>query len=84
VGFKTSPYHVYVPAFGDWGYIIISKSDFRPGENYPKNLKFINNEVVRSLFVFPKDQMIASRDVNRLNNQILVRHFEEEWDSYVH
>jgi len=82
-GFKTAPYHVYVPAFGDWGYILIHQSDFKIPDQYPQGLRFINNSVAKSLFVFPADQIFASRDVNRLNNQILVRHFEDEWAGYV-
>ncbi len=84
VGFKTSPYHVYVPAFGDWGYILVSQQSFTPPEKFPDGLRFINRDVVKTLFVFPEDMRVASTDVNKLNNQILVRHFEEEWASYVH
>jgi spermidine synthase len=84
VGFKTTPYHVYVPAFGDWGYIMISNYDFQLPEKYPDGLRFINPEVAKTLFVFPQDMVVASHDINKLNNQILVKYFEEEWADYVH
>lgn len=88
VGFATSPYHVFVPAFGDWGYIMISHPEFNPDFNattkFPSGLKFVTNNVVKTMFVFPPDMIVASHDINKLNNQILVRHFEEEWAGYVH
>jgi spermidine synthase len=84
VGFLTAPYHVYVPAFGDWGYIMISKAPIELGYQYPSGLKFLNSEIAKTLFVFPEDMKILSHDINKLNNQILVRNFEEEWSGYVH
>ena len=84
VGLKTTPYHVYVPAFGDWGYILASKKDFKPSLEYPENLKFVNSELVSSMLVFSKDMLVSEKVVNKLNNQILVRYFDEEWANYVH
>lgn len=84
VGFKTYPFHVYVPAFGDWGYIMIAHGNFDLGFNYPAGLKYLNPEISKTLFVFPEDMKVASHEVNKLNNQILVRNFEEEWAEYVH
>lgn len=84
VGFETMPYHVYVPAFGDWGYIRISHQTVMMPQVFPPDLKFINADVVKTLSVFPQDMMVRSSVVNKLNNQILVRYFEEEWASYVH
>ena len=84
VGLKTTPYHVYVPAFGDWGYILASKKSFEPSATYPEDLKFVNSDLVGSMMVFSKDMLVSENVVNKLNNQILVRIFEEEWASYVH
>lgn len=84
VGFKTTPYHVYVPAFGDWGYILVSNGDFQMPKKFPEGLKFLTQAVAQTLLVFPQDMIVASSEVNKLNNQILVRHFEEEWADYVH
>lgn len=84
VGFQTTPYHVYVPAFGDWGYILISKKDFHLPDQFPEGLKYINVEVAKTLLVFPQDMIVVSHDINKLNNQILVKYFEEEWADYVH
>ena len=73
-----------VPAFGDWGYILISNQEFQIPEKFPPNLKYINTEIAKTLPVFPDDMIVESKEVNRLNNQILVRLFEEEWEEYAH
>jgi spermidine synthase len=47
-------------------------------------LKFITQADLRDLFNFPPDMSPVKVEVNRLNNQSLVRYFEEEWAHYVH
>ncbi len=85
VGFETVPYHAYVPAFGDWGYILIMRNaSFEVPSRFPEGLKYVNADVAKTFPVFPKDMMVAVNDVNKLNNQVLVRFFEEEWADYVH
>jgi spermidine synthase len=84
VGFQTVPYHVYVPAFGDWGYILIYNSKFTIPNEFPSGLKYINGEIAKTLPVFPNDMVVSSKEVNKLNNQVLVRLFEEEWEEYAH
>jgi spermidine synthase len=84
-GFFTKPYHNYVPSFGEWGYIIAS---LNPNLNwfaaYPAGLKFLNPSVTQQMFVFPQDmQYNKPIPVNKLNNQVLVGYFEEEWDKYL-
>jgi spermidine synthase len=36
------------------------------------------------MFLFPKDMDRVPAEVNRLNNQILVRYFEREWRRVTH
>jgi spermidine synthase len=79
VGFRTTPYHVYVPSFGEWGFVIASKGPYRRPDRYPPNLKFLSPEAAPSLFHFPKDMAPVEAEVNRLNNQVLVQYYEAEW-----
>lgn len=84
VGFNTTPYHVFVPAFGDWGYILAHHGTFTPPTKFPADLRFMGAEVLTSMLVFPKDMRVEDSPVNKLNNQILVRYFDEEWSEYAH
>jgi len=79
VSFRTTPYHVYVPSFGEWGFVIASKQPFRKPDQYLPNLKFLTPELAPSLFHFPKDMAPVEAEVNRLNNQVLVQYYEAEW-----
>lgn len=84
VGLATTPYHVYLPSFGDWGYVIASKKEFRMPENFMPGLRFITPETARGMTGFPPDMGAVDTEVNRLNNQVLVRYFEEEWSRVAH
>lgn len=83
VGFKISPYHVHLPSFGSWGFILAGKKDIPSDWDLPKGLKFLTNEFIPGLFIFPKDIGEIETDINHLYNQMLVRYFENEWSSYV-
>ncbi len=85
VGFETTPYHAYVPAFGDWGYVIGSLKPFTPptDSHYPPGLRFVSSDTVKQMLCFAKDMMPTQSCVNKLNNQILVHLFESEWSEYV-
>jgi spermidine synthase len=37
-GLRTYPYHVYVPSFGEWGFVLASKREFTPPQSVPAGL----------------------------------------------
>ena len=82
-GFVVRPYQTTVPSFGIWGYALCKLEPFDAPATAPKNmeLKFMDDSAMQSLFVFPAD--VAKPDieieVNRLDNQALVRYYEAEW-----
>jgi spermidine synthase len=84
VGLLTTPYHAYVPSFGEWGYVVATKRPFVAPQKFPAGLKFVNAETVKTMLNFPQDMAATSVEVNKLNNQILVRYFEDEWAQYIH
>jgi spermidine synthase len=84
VGLHTEPYHVYVPSFGEWGFILASRIPPSAEPVLPEGLRFLTRDSLASLFQFPPDMGPMEVEVNRLNNQMLVRYFEEEWAHYVH
>ena len=80
VGFKTLPYHSYVPSFGEWGYVIAYEKFFTPASVYPQSLRFLKDaSVFDSLRLFPADMARVKSEANSLNNQMLVRYYEHEW-----
>ena len=82
VGLNATPYHVAVPSFGEWGYVIASHKPFQIPDRFPDNLRFLNLLITPSLFTFPTDMQEVPVEVNRLNNQILVRYQKEDWGQF--
>ena len=39
----------------------------------------VTTETLPALYLFPKDMEQVPAEVNRLNNQVLVRYYEDEW-----
>jgi spermidine synthase len=70
---------LYVPSFGEWGFILASRKPYAPAASYPKNLRFVDTDTVKAMFQFPPDMARVDADVNRLNNQILVQYYDSEW-----
>jgi spermidine synthase len=78
-GLWTLPYHALVPSFGEWGYVLVSHAAVSPRRELPEGLRFLTEETEATLFQFPADMGPLPAEVNRLNNQVLVHYYEEEW-----
>jgi spermidine synthase len=81
-GFVTEPYHALVPSFGEWGFILASLRPLAAEWSFPGGLRFIDATSVTGLSHFPPDMARVPVQVNRLNNQALVRYFDVEWARY--
>jgi spermidine synthase len=78
-GFQTSPYHAYVPSFGEWGFVLAGRQPFTLPAVLPDGLRFLVAANLPALFEFPTDMARVEMPANRLNDQILVRTLEAEW-----
>jgi spermidine synthase len=86
VGYHVRPFHTTVPSFGIWGYALASLTEPHvEGFQIPlpaDQLRFLSNDNLQHLFVLPQDIPRLDSDVNRLDNQVLVRYYDEEWRGY--
>jgi spermidine synthase len=83
-GFFVRPYHAFVPAFGEWGYALAAKESFPVPTHVPAGLRYLTNDNVSALFSLSPDmQRPGDIEENRLNNQALVRYYDEEWHRFV-
>ena len=78
-GLAARPYHVYVPSFGEWGFVLAGLEPPAAPRAYPDGLRFLTTEATPALFVFPPDMAAVPVEVNRLDNQILVQYYGAEW-----
>ena len=83
VGFTVRPYQTTVPSFGIWGYALAKLEPFDQPQKPPSGieLRFLNDNSFASMFEFSSDTSRPDEDieVNRLDNQALVRYYEAEW-----
>jgi spermidine synthase len=79
-GLTALPYHVHVPSFGDWGYVLASMQPIEPPQRLAPGLRhrFLTDEVLPGLFVFPADQRAPEVGINQLNDQLLVHYYEAD------
>lgn len=82
-GFTVKPYQTTVPSFGVWGFALAKIQPFDSPARPPAGieLKFLNDNSFASMFEFPTDtaRPAGEIEVNRLDNQALVRYYEAEW-----
>jgi spermidine synthase len=83
-GLQTYPYHVYVPSFGEWGFVLASAHDYTPPTALPSGLRFVSPETIPTLFQFPPDMSPLPSAPNQLNSQALVRMYENDWKDISH
>lgn len=78
-GFHVRPYHATVPSFGVWGFALAGDAPFELPEKVPFPLRFLDDRALAALFAFGPDVAPVDVDVNRLDNQVLVRYHDQEW-----
>jgi spermidine synthase len=83
-GFSVKPYQTTVPSFGIWGFALAKLEPFETPKKLPENieLKFLNEQTLVSMFDFSADTSLPKNEeieINRLDNQALVRYYEAEW-----
>jgi spermidine synthase len=80
-GLHVWPYHVYVPSFGEWGFVLAGRGQWALPDRLPADLRFLTLAQLPALFDFPPDMGSMPVEVNRLNNQALVQYYEREWST---
>ena len=82
-GFAVRPYQVSVPTFGIWGFALAGAetSSLQPKRLAERDgsLRFLNDQILQNLFELPGDIQRVETELNQLNNQILVRYYDQEW-----
>ena len=81
-GLAVKPYQTAVPSFGVWGFALARLTPFDPPGRAPAGLRFLDDQAMAALFVLPSDLSAVPVEINRLDNQALVRYYESEWKRY--
>ncbi|MBI3270375.1 MAG: polyamine aminopropyltransferase [Planctomycetes bacterium] len=78
-GFVVRPYQATVPSFSVWGFALARLRPFERPTSVPPGLRFLDEATLASLFVLGPDLESVPVEINRLDNQMLVHYYEEEW-----
>ncbi|GAA5165706.1 polyamine aminopropyltransferase [Viridibacterium curvum] len=82
-GLNIWPYHAHVPSFGEWGYVLAAPHNrFTVPTSYSVPTRFLDADSTRAMFSFPADLQVPKVEPNRLNDQALVRYFEQDWGRF--
>jgi len=82
-GLGAVPYHVDVPSFGDWGFVLAAPGKVPPlVVDPPKPLRFLTADVLRAATVFPADRRPTPSEPSTLDDPRVLRLSTSEWRSY--
>ncbi len=82
-GYSVRPYYTAVPSFGVWGFALARREPFEVPAHAPQvALKFLDDTSLPAMFMLSADLGPVPVEVNRLDNQSLVRYYEAEWRHY--
>ena len=80
-GFETYPYHLNIPSFAEWGFIIgsLNQSLKISSLQITKETKFLDDQVAKSLFIFSKDIKGNCKGISSLEKPVILTHYLKEW-----
>lgn len=79
-GFDTLPLRVYLPSFGDWGFVLAKLETFDRTFRVASDVKLqcLSTAQLESLTHFPSDTLRKTANINHLNDQTLVHRYLDE------
>ncbi|MEU5910987.1 polyamine aminopropyltransferase [Micromonospora sp. NPDC047527] len=84
-GFATVPYHVDVPSFGDWGFLLAAPGTAPPVLELPADaprLRFLDPGVLRAAATFPADRPRLNVPASTLLHPRVLDYARAEWRGY--
>jgi spermidine synthase len=84
-GFATAPYHVDVPSFGDWGFVLAAAGSTPPELALPANvppLRFLDADTLRLAGIFPADRRRLAVPASTLLQPRVLEYARSEWRGY--
>lgn len=82
-GLHVRPYQTTVPSFGVWGFALAAQRPFAAPRHVNVPARFLDDATLAAMFVFPRDMTPVPVEINRLDNQMLVRYYEDEWRKWI-
>ena len=84
-GLTTTPYHVDVPSFGDWGFHLArpaAEGAPVPALDAPAGLRFLTPDLLQAALVFPADRPALKLPYSTLDKPVILDYAQTEWQGY--
>ncbi|AYE95418.1 spermidine synthase [Mycobacterium paragordonae] len=81
--FAVTPYHVYVPTFGDWGFVLAWRGEAAPVAALPREvppLRYLDQRVLDAATVFSDDVRPRPVEPSTLDNPRIVEDMRRGYD----
>jgi spermidine synthase len=79
----TTPYHTYIPSFGEWGFVMGTKLKLPTKDmSSTMQLKYINNNTFNTMKIFDKDMAKVPVETNRLSSHKLIYYYDKGWGKW--
>ena len=80
---RVYPYHVYIPSFGEWGFVMLSKHPFRWNDlKMDKKSRFLSTKNLVTLGNFSKDIDHIETEINTIDSHKIVNYYENDWSEW--
>lgn len=82
-GYAVTPYHVYVPTFGDWGFVLAQRGGAAPIAALPRDvppLRYLDQRVLDAATVFSEDVRPRPMEPSTLDNPRIVEDMRRGYD----
>jgi spermidine synthase len=81
-GMHTRAYHISVPSFGEWGFVLASHHQLPIPDRAPEGLIHLDGPSMAAMFAMGPSMARLDMEPNRLNTQSLVRYYEQDWKKW--
>jgi len=79
----TVPYHVYVPSFGDWGFVIASDKRILSAKDIDdEKIRFYSADEFRTEMRFQPDSEYIETKINTFDRPLLYQYYLHGWKNY--
>jgi spermidine synthase len=68
----------------EWGFVIAGRREYQYPSTLPGGLRFVDLKGMPALFQFPPDMAPLAMAPNRLNDQVLIRLYDQDWKDISH
>ena len=83
-GLTAVPFHVNVPSFGEWGFVMAARDTIDPAKlTIRVPTRFLNPARMRAMFSFGKDTLLEKElEINRLEFPVLDQYYKRGWGRF--